>query len=111
LGYKIGSPSSLKGVLTFNRAAYNDFIASGGKFQVMRDVAIDGGRVLGRYSAKINVIQIGKGANLSTVTEELVHFRQAQKLGVIGRGFDISRRAEIESDAGQTMRGLGFVPK
>ncbi len=109
--YKIGSPSSLKGVLTFNRAAYNDFIASGGKFQVMRDVAIDGGRVLGRYSAKINVIQIGKGANLSTVTEELVHFRQAQKLGVIGRGFDISRRAEIESDAGQTMRGLGFVPK
>ena len=112
--YKLGSPSSLKGVLAFNRAAYNDFKASGGVLKVMRGTTVtgaNGGSVLGRYSAQRNVIQILKGANLSTITEELVHFRQAQKWGLIGKGFDVSRRAEIEADAAKTMIGLGFVPK
>ncbi|MDX2080388.1 MAG: RHS repeat-associated core domain-containing protein [Terrimicrobiaceae bacterium] len=113
--YSLGLQSSRAIVLQANRTLYDDFVASGGQLIRQRDVArfaSDGVTpVLGQYNSVQNSITLFKGSNLSTVSEELIHFRQIQNAGYLNKPFPRSMVDGLESDAATVLQQWGFKPQ
>lgn len=112
--YALGLQSSRSTVLQANRAIYDEFISSGGTFIRQRDVArfaSDGVTpVLGQYNSVQNSITLFRGSNLSTISEELIHFKQIQGAGFLNKPFPKSLVDGLESDAATVLQQWGYKP-
>ena len=115
--YNLGLQSSRSSILQANRGLYDQFTASGGTLVRQRDVLnlnADGRQVFGTYNSVSNTITLYKGSNLSTVSEELIHFGQIQKAGLTGSKFPASwggADGPLETNAAITLKQWGYVPK
>ena len=111
--YRLGTGQSRLPALTHNRAAYDEFIEAGGTLTSRRSEQLfspTSGKPINGYFDQDNYeIVLGKGSNLSTITEELIHFRQAQRYST-GR---IPRQDVdlMEFDAAKQLRRMGFDPE
>ena len=72
--------------------------------------------IRGSYEPVENVITLYQGHNIGTLAEELFHFQQARKLGVIGKGFPAQYlgssyyESQVEQRAHRFLTGtLGFT--
>jgi len=105
--YRLSSPAARAGVKAFNRVAYKEFKQVGGRIVLNRSqqLLINGKRVNGYYDQTNKLIVLGRGSNLGTLTEELIHSRQAIEAG--GRvANNMKNLAEIQAHK-QLLR-LGF---
>ena len=112
--YRLGLQSSRSSVLAANRSLYDEFVASGGRFIRDREflnVPTGGRQVLGEYDTVANSITLFRGSNLSTVSEELIHFAQIRDRGLIGQSISPSLARELERSAAVTLRQWGYVPR
>jgi len=105
-GARYALPADRASVNAFNKSALAEFRASGGTI-VNTKTAQD---FNGRYNPVTNTIELAPGRHLDTLTEELIHFRQAQEAGIIGKSGFPGRREMWESDAMDRLQELGFTP-
>jgi RHS repeat-associated protein len=105
-GAKYVLPSDRTAVNAFTRTAMADFRASGGKIINLSQA----GKNYGRYNLVDNVIELYPGRRLDTLVEELVHFRQAQQYGLMGKSIPWTTRSLLEADAQDQLLQLGFRP-
>jgi hypothetical protein len=50
------------------------------------------------------------GSNLSTLSEELIHWSQIQRAGLIGQQIPASMVPGLESEAATVLQQWGYVP-
>jgi hypothetical protein len=69
---------------------------------------------LGAYRSQTNTIYLFSSANQGTLVEELIHFQQAKRLGILGKSWNVlspAERLSLEGQAAAIIRGLGFTRK
>ncbi len=71
----------------------------------------DGTQILGAFNSVKKTITLYKGSNLSTVSEELVHFRQIVGRGLLGKRIPKSMIDDLEREAATVLKQWGFVPR
>ena len=112
--YSLRLKSSRASVLSANRKIYNDFLENGGKLIVKRDLikfGDDGAQILGEFNSVNKTITLFRGSNLSTIAEELIHFKQIQRLGLLGKRIPKSLINGLENAAETVLKQWGFFPR
>ena len=112
--YNLGLQSSRSSILGANRKIYSEFVENGGKLIVKRNVTRlgdDGAQILGEFNSVNKTISLYRGSNLSTVSEELIHFRQILSRDLLGKRIPKSLIDVLESDAATVLKQWGFVPR
>jgi hypothetical protein len=112
--YSLRLKSSRASVLSANRKVYNDFLENGGKLIVKRDLikfGDDGAQILGEFNSVNKTITLFRGSNLSTIAEELIHFKQIQRLGLLGKRIPKSLINGLENAAETVLKQWGFFPR
>ena len=111
------SPPDLSGVLKYNRRIYDEFFEAGGRLVRERSkyVLDDAGeQIFGRFSEAENRIYLYADSNMSTITEELIHYEQLSTNNLLGRTFTQRIReaisAKLEADAASILESMGFTP-
>lgn len=100
-------PADRTAVNAFNKSALADFRASGGT--IVNTKTAQGFN--GRYNPITNTMELAPGRHLDTLTEELIHFRQAQEAGIIGKSGFPGGPARWEADAMDRLMEMGFTPR
>jgi hypothetical protein len=111
--YQLGLQSSRTSILQANRNLYDSFVANGGQLISQRSVinyTVNYNRVLGAYNSVNNTITLYNGSNLSTLSEELIHWSQIQRAGLIGQQIPASMVPGLESEAATVLQQWGYVP-
>jgi hypothetical protein len=88
-------------------------VANGGQLISQRSVinyTVNYNRVLGAYNSVNNTITLYNGSNLSTLSEELIHWSQIQRAGLIGQQIPASMVPGLESEAATVLQQWGYVP-
>jgi RHS repeat-associated protein len=115
--YGYASSASRPAVGAFIKSAISEFKASGGTFAKISGhtpVNSAGNLTLGAYRSQTNTIYLFSSANQGTLVEELIHFQQAKRLGILGKSWNIlspAERLSLEGQAAAIIRGLGFTRK
>jgi hypothetical protein len=112
--YNLGLKSSRTSVLSANRKIYDEFVENGGKLITKRDVlklGDDGAQILGEFNSVNKTITLYRGSNLSTVSEELIHFKQILRQDLLGKRIPMSLIDVLERDAATVLKQWGFVPR
>jgi hypothetical protein len=115
--YALAAPAYRAGVRAYIRSAIAEFRASKGEFVTERGytpINARGSLTFGGYMPLENKIFLFSSANQATLVEELIHFQQAKRLGLIGKSLSVlsaGERSSLESQAAAILRGLGFTPK
>lgn len=91
----------------YPRTALADFRTAGGSIVNTKTAQ----SYNGRYNPLTNTIELAPGRHLDTLTEELIHFRQAQEAGIIGKSGFPGGAARWEADAMDRLMELGFTPR
>ncbi len=73
------------------------------------EVFKNGKRVPGEYDAMANEVRLYAGSNMQTLSHELIHFSQAQRLGVIGADFRSSLVPMLERNVRIVLKEWGYV--
>jgi hypothetical protein len=88
------------------------FRRADGRFIDVDGPGPNGGLTLARINFKDKIIYRFRGAEIQDTVEELLHFRQAQKAGLWGRGGVSKTMLELwETQVDNLFRNLGFVPR
>jgi hypothetical protein len=88
------------------------FRRAGGRFIDVDGPGPNGGLTLAQINFKDKIIYRFRGAEIQDTVEELLHFRQAQKAGLWGRGGVSKTMLELwETQVDNLFRNLGFVPR
>jgi hypothetical protein len=91
---------------------YDQFIKSGGTFNRMRDVPrinLDTGHpIWGTYNSVENSINLYQGSDLGTISEELIHWSQIQRAGLVGQPIPAAMAPVFEQNAATTLSQWGY---
>lgn len=89
------------------------FHKAGGKIvDLPNTLGPNAGRTVARINFKDKIIYRFKGAEIQHTVEELLHFRQAQRSGIWGKGGATDAMLELWERQVDTLFGnLGFVPR
>jgi len=69
-----------------------------------------GKEAAGEYISERNEIHLYPGHNKGTLAEELIHFKQAEAMGIVNKGKFLERDRKFwEDKAAQRLRMWGFV--
>jgi hypothetical protein len=89
-------------------------VENGGKLISKRGVTKfgdDGAQILGEFNSVNKTVTLFKGSNLSTISEELIHFKQIQRLDLLGKRIPKSLIDGLENAAATVLKQWGFVPR
>jgi hypothetical protein len=113
--YRVGAETSRSEILQLNRNLYKKFIESGGTFNSMRDISAinpdTANSILGTYNSVENSINLYRGSNLGTISEELIHWSQVQRAGLVGEGIPRAMVPVFEQNALTTLLQWGYKPQ
>src|SRR5262245_28195131 len=112
--YKLKTRLSLRDVSRANRKILNDIRSSGRKIILDRGtfrIDAEGRPVYGSYNPVTNTIRLYNGADLSTLSHELIHFKQLVKRGYLGRRAPDRLKPRLEGEVDTVLRLWGYVPR
>jgi RHS repeat-associated protein len=112
-------PARRPDIINFLKQASAEFRSAGGTFEFLPETE---GSAFGKFNAEKVRIQLSPygsaNGKLAAVVEELIHFKQAQEAGVLGKGwkskyptyeeYNQKVHVELEDDAAVRMRALGY---
>jgi hypothetical protein len=117
--FKLELQSSAAEIRQAHRVIYDQFKALGGQIDTtlrngeLKFKWVNGEfkQVLGEYHASTNTIYLYTDSNLGTLSEELVHFSQTLRRGLLfSRRLSAEEAAEMELEVGIVLRQWGYRP-